>query len=80
MRTEWIAKRSGQENVSQMHYARKGVETEEMHYVANRERLPVDLIRSEVARGRMIIPGICRDYPCKYQSSQPGADGDRDCI
>src|ERR671932_525260 len=56
MRTEWIAKRRGQSNVSQMHYARQGVITEEMHYVAQRENLPPDLIRSEVARGRMIIP------------------------
>ena len=56
MRTEWIAKRSGQSNVSQMHYARQGVITEEMHYVAKRENLLPELIRAEVARGRMIIP------------------------
>ena len=56
MRSEWIAKRRGQGNVSQMHYARQGIITEEMHYVATRERLPADLIRDEVARGRMIIP------------------------
>ena len=56
MRHEWIAKRQGQANVSQMHYARQGVITEEMHYVAQRESLPADLIRDEVARGRMIIP------------------------
>ena len=56
MRAEWIAKRSGQANVSQMHYARKDVITEEMDYVAKRENLPAELIRSEVARGRMIIP------------------------
>ena len=43
MRTEWIAKRRGQSNVSQMHYARQGVVTEEMHYVAQRENLPDDL-------------------------------------
>jgi phosphomethylpyrimidine synthase len=30
--------------------------TEEMHYVAQREQLPPELIRAEVARGRMIIP------------------------
>jgi len=35
MRTEWIAKRQGQSNVSQMHYARQGVITEEMHFVAS---------------------------------------------
>jgi len=39
MRTEWIAKRHGQSNVSQMHYARQGVITEEMHYVAGKNLL-----------------------------------------
>src|SRR5213594_656766 len=43
-------------NVSQMHFARQGVITEEMEYVAKREKLEAELIRSEVARGRMIIP------------------------
>jgi len=32
------------------------VQDEEMDYVARRENLPPELIRSEVARGRMIIP------------------------
>ncbi|MGD1850669.1 MAG: phosphomethylpyrimidine synthase ThiC [Cyanophyceae cyanobacterium] len=56
MRTDWVAKRRGQANVSQMFYARQGLLTEEMHYVAQRERLPVELVRSEIARGRLIIP------------------------
>jgi phosphomethylpyrimidine synthase len=56
MRTEWIAKRQDHTNRSQMHYARQGIITEEMDYVAKRENLPADLIRDEVARGRMIIP------------------------
>ena len=56
MRTEWIAKRRGQGNVTQMHYARQGVVTEEMHYVAQRENLPVELVKDEIARGRLIIP------------------------
>jgi phosphomethylpyrimidine synthase len=56
MRTEWIAKRKDHTNRSQMHYARQGLITEEMAYVAQRENLPEDLIRDEVARGRMIIP------------------------
>src|SRR2546425_793764 len=58
-RTEWIAHRKGENtsgNFSQMHYARKGVITEEMEYVARREKLSGELIRDEVARGRMIIP------------------------
>ncbi len=45
---------------TQMHYARKGVITQEMQYVAQRERLEPELIRSEVARGRMIIPANIR--------------------
>jgi len=56
MRTKWIAKRSNDKNRSQMHYARQGIVTEEMSYVAQREELPAELIREEVAVGRMIIP------------------------
>lgn len=56
MRSDWIAPRRGQANVTQMHYARQGVITEEMDFVARRENLPAELIRDEVARGRMIIP------------------------
>jgi phosphomethylpyrimidine synthase len=58
-RAEWIARRQGantEGNFSQMHYARRGVITEEMQYVANREKVGAELIRDEVARGRMIIP------------------------
>ncbi len=39
-----------------MHYARQGMITQEMEYIARRERVTGELIRSEVARGRMIIP------------------------
>ncbi|HVN09513.1 MAG TPA: phosphomethylpyrimidine synthase ThiC, partial [Patescibacteria group bacterium] len=39
-----------------MHYARQGIVTGEMDYVARRERLSPELVRSEVARGRAIIP------------------------
>jgi phosphomethylpyrimidine synthase len=56
MRAPWIAKRQNHSNVSQLHYARQGMITEEMAYVANREGLPAELIRREVGRGRMIIP------------------------
>jgi len=58
-RAEWIARRKSENrdgNFSQMHYARQGVLTEEMAYVARREKLPDELVREEVARGRMIIP------------------------
>src|SRR5690242_16187412 len=56
MRTNWVAQRRNDAIRTQMHYARKGIVTEEMHYVAKRERLTPELIRDEVARGRMIIP------------------------
>ncbi|HEU4382055.1 MAG TPA: phosphomethylpyrimidine synthase ThiC [Anaeromyxobacteraceae bacterium] len=56
MRAEWVANRRGQPNVSQMHYARQGVVTEEMAHVAARERLAPEVVRAEVAKGRMIIP------------------------
>ena len=39
-----------------MHYGRQGIITEEMNFVAQRENLPAELIRAEVAKGRMIIP------------------------
>ncbi len=50
-------------NVSQMHYAKKGIITPEMEYVAIRENqgqknsfITPEFVRSEVARGRAIIP------------------------
>jgi phosphomethylpyrimidine synthase len=58
-REEWTARRKAANtdgNFSQMHYARQGVITEDMLYVANREKVAAELIRDEVARGRMIIP------------------------
>src|SRR5262245_4715776 len=59
MRTEWVSKRTGSV-VTQMHYARKGIVTEEMAYVAQREKVASELVRSEVARGRLIIPANIR--------------------
>ncbi len=52
---ETIKKRTG-DNVSQMHYARKGVITSEMASIAEREHMPVETVREEVAAGRAIIP------------------------
>jgi phosphomethylpyrimidine synthase len=42
--------------VTQMRYARDGVITPEMRFVALRENCDVELVRSEVAAGRAIIP------------------------
>src|SRR5579864_594981 len=63
LRDSWIEQReaamagtNGTRNVSQMHFARQSVITEEIQYVAKREKLEPELVRGEVARGRMIIP------------------------
>src|SRR5437868_11027273 len=42
--------------MTQIEAARQGVITEPMKYVAAREELDPELIRAEVARGRMVIP------------------------
>ncbi len=42
--------------VTQLHYARKGEVTPEMEFVALREGFDPEFVRSEVARGRAIIP------------------------
>src|SRR3989338_5764993 len=43
-------------NVSQMHYARKGIITPEMEFIAIREECAPEFVREEVARRRAIIP------------------------
>ncbi len=55
-RAHWVENRKSDPVRTQMHYARRGVITEEMEYVARREQLTPELVRDEVARGRMIIP------------------------
>jgi phosphomethylpyrimidine synthase len=46
----------GRAPLSQLHFARRGAITEEMEFAALREGLDPELVRSEVARGRAIIP------------------------
>ena len=60
MRTAWVEKRQSDPIRTQIYYARKGIITEEMQYVARREKLTAELVRDEVARGRMIIPANVR--------------------
>jgi phosphomethylpyrimidine synthase len=56
LREPWVAKRRGSENVTQLHFARRGDITEEMEFIAIREGFDPEFVRSEVARGRAIIP------------------------
>jgi phosphomethylpyrimidine synthase len=43
-------------NVTQLHYAKKGIITPEMEFIALRENMEPEFVRQEVARGRAIIP------------------------
>ncbi len=63
-REPWIDARvrAGTKNHSQMHFARQGVITEEMRFCALRENVTPEFVRSEVARGRAIIPAN-RNHP-----------------
>ncbi|HET9783322.1 MAG TPA: phosphomethylpyrimidine synthase ThiC [Terriglobales bacterium] len=66
LRSSWIADRAQKQAaastdvMTQMHFARRGIVTEEMEYVAQREKLSGELIRDEVAAGRLIIPANIR--------------------
>ncbi|MBY0188132.1 phosphomethylpyrimidine synthase ThiC [Bacillus altitudinis] len=42
--------------VTQMHYAKKGIITPEMEFIALREQLSPEFVREEVASGRAVIP------------------------
>jgi phosphomethylpyrimidine synthase len=48
--------RNGTQPATQIYHARQGVVTDPMRRVAEREDLPPEVIRDEVARGRMVIP------------------------
>ncbi len=62
LRKDWIARGqqeaalSGDTNLTQMHFARKGQVTEEMLFVAEREKISPELVRAKIADGKMIIP------------------------
>ena len=55
LRNTAVRARTGQ-RVTQLHYARRGEITPEMEFIALREGFDVAYVRSEVARGRAIIP------------------------
>lgn len=53
LRRDWIGAR---EPLTQLAHARAGTITEEMRYVAIREGVEPEFVRSELARGRAVIP------------------------
>jgi phosphomethylpyrimidine synthase len=62
LRADWIERRlaRGRGNVTQLHYARRGLVTEEMAFAAAREGVEPELVRSEIAAGRAILPANVR--------------------
>ncbi|MEK3883084.1 phosphomethylpyrimidine synthase ThiC [Paenibacillus sp. PL2-23] len=57
------AKKGG--NVTQLHYARQGIITPEMEFIAIREGMSPEFVRDEVARGRAIIPANINHPECE---------------
>ena len=63
MRAPWIAAREPVGGAAtQLGWARAGVITPEMRFIAVREGVDAELVRSEVARGRAVIP-VNRNHP-----------------
>ncbi|MGC9667327.1 phosphomethylpyrimidine synthase ThiC [Planosporangium sp. 12N6] len=58
--------------VTQLHYARQGIVTPEMEFVALREGLPAEVVREEIATGRAILPNNVN-----HPESEPMAIGNR---
>ena len=56
LRAPWIRERGLGVCNTQMHYARQGIVTKEMQFVALRENMEAEFVRSEIARGRAILP------------------------
>jgi phosphomethylpyrimidine synthase len=56
LRESWVKARRGTGAVTQLHFARKRVVTPEMEFIAVREGFDPEFVRSEVARGRAIVP------------------------
>jgi len=53
---DWLDNHKDDKVRTQMYYARKGIITDDMKIVAQAEKLDIELVRSEIARGRLIIP------------------------
>jgi len=63
LRADWISAREPVNGaVTQLAYAKAGVVTPEMRYIAVRENMDPEFVRSEVAIGRAVIP-LNRNHP-----------------
>ncbi len=53
---DWLDEHKNDDVSTQMYYAKKGIITPDMEYVAKVEKIEPELVRNEIARGRLIIP------------------------
>ncbi|RXJ92033.1 phosphomethylpyrimidine synthase [Malaciobacter molluscorum] len=53
---DWLDKHKNDEVRTQMYYAKRGIITPDMEYVAKVENIEPELVRKEIERGRLIIP------------------------
>ncbi len=53
---DWLDTHKNDEVRTQMYYAKRGIITPDMEYVAKVEKIDPELVRSEIERGRLIIP------------------------
>ncbi len=56
LRRDWIDERPKERRNTQLRYAREGIVTPEMEFVAIREGLAPEIVREEIAAGRAILP------------------------
>ena len=71
MRQSWVDKRQADATPTQMYYAKQGVVTEEMAFVAAREGLDTEHVRSEVRRMFLDLRPGCSDslQPIQLQAA-----------
>ncbi|RXJ97652.1 phosphomethylpyrimidine synthase [Arcobacter sp. CECT 8986] len=53
---DWLDNHKNDEVRTQMYYAKRGIITPDMEYVAKVENIEPELVRKEIERGRLIIP------------------------
>jgi phosphomethylpyrimidine synthase len=58
----WLKRRQADsaQSCTQLHFARRGIVTDEMRFVAIREGVDAEFVRAEIASGRAIIPANIR--------------------
>lgn len=62
LRQPWLNERTSEKCPTQLYYARKGIITHEMEFIALRENTTPEFVRDEVAAGRAIIP-VNKNHP-----------------